>query len=278
MRTKKDRGRGSRTDGCEPLLKWPGGKRTLLASLLPLIPRGFERYFEPFLGGGALFFRIQPARAFLSDSNEELVSCYQQLRDNPAKVMAYLSQFKNSKSQYYKIRSSVSRSAAKRAARVIYLTTLSFNGIYRENLQGEFNVPYGHKRHLEPLQPERIREISRALEGTKLECLDFEVSVERAGEGDLVYLDPPYTVAHGNNGFLRYNARVFSWYDQARLARTAHNLRRRGCLVIMTNACHPSIRKLYQGFLQLVVVRPSRVAASATYRRPVKELIITNVL
>lgn len=264
--------------GCEPLLKWPGGKRALLAKLLPLIPEKFGRYFEPFFGGGALFFKIQPPRAFLSDSNEDLINCYRQLRDNPNGVMAYLSRMGNSKSEYYRIRSLFVRSKVKSAARFIYLTTLSFNGIYRVNFRGQFNVPYGHKTHVDPLQPQRIVEISKALQSARLEIMDFEACLRRANEGDLVYLDPPYTVAHGDNGFLRYNAKIFSWNDQARLARTAQALRDRGCLVIMTNAYHHSIRRLYKGFSKLVVERSSRVAATSHHRRPVKELIITNVV
>lgn len=269
---------GTERGGCEPFLKWPGGKRGILPFVLPLIPRRVARYFEPFFGGGALFFRIKPAKASLSDSNEELINCYRQLRDNPSGVLAWLSRMRNSESEYYRTRSQSVRSKTKRAARLIYLTTLSFNGIYRVNRRGEFNVPYGYRSHLNPYQPDRIAEISDALQGTRLDCRDFDVSLKRAKYGDLVYLDPPYTVAHGNNGFLRYNAKIFSWADQARLATTAHELRGRGCFVIMSNAYHDSIRSLYKGFSQLVIERSSCVAASPDNRRPVKELIITNIL
>src|SRR5207249_193126 len=141
---------------------------------------------------------------------------------------------------------------------------------------GHFNVPYGHRGHLSPLQPDRIMAISVILRRATLECLDFEESLRRARKDDLVYLDPPYTVAHDNNGFRRYNATVFSWHDQARLATATRLLHARGCHVIMTNASHPTIRDLYQGFTHLTIPRPSTIAASSTHRRVVTELIITN--
>jgi DNA adenine methylase len=263
--------------GCEPLLKWPGGKRALLPYLLPLIPQNYKRYIEPFFGGGALYFQLQPQRAYLSDTNQELINCYRQLRDNPDEVIASLSRMRNSESQYYRIRSLSLHSPIRRAARLIYLTSLSFNGIYRENRLGEFNVPYGYRTYLNPMQPQRIAAISAALRRSRLECLDFEESLKRARQGDLVYLDPPYTVAHGNNGFLRYNSKIFSWEDQVRLARAARALRDLGCSVIMTNACHPSILGLYKGFSQSFIVRSSCVAATPGDRKSVKEVIVTNV-
>src|SRR5438093_915951 len=159
--------------GCEPLLKWPGGKRALLPHLLPLIPSSFNRYIEPFFGGGALFFTIRPSSALLSDSNEDLINCYREIRDNPKELLSYLRRMKNSKEDYYRIRSISPRSETGKAARFLYLATLSFNGIYRVNRHGVFNVPYGHKTHLIVYQPERTMQISCALAKCDLECLDF---------------------------------------------------------------------------------------------------------
>lgn len=261
----------------EPLLKWPGGKREIVPQLLSVLPNSFSRYFEPFVGGGALFFALLPRRAILSDSNEELINCYRQVRDDPDGVISRLARMKNSKEEYYRIRTTRPRSPVARAARLIYLTKLSFNGIYRVNRQGQFNVPYGRKTHLRICQPERIREISAVLSGCAINHLDFETAVASAAKGDLVYLDPPYTVAHGRNGFRRYNARIFSWFDQSRLAATAANLARSGCHVIVSNANHQSITQLYKGFCRFTVRRQSRIAASTAHRRPVHELIITNL-
>src|SRR5690242_14865172 len=133
-----------------PLLKWPGGKRSLVKRILPLIPPRFNRYFEPFFGGGALFFALQPAKARLSDNNADLMHAYLQVRDRPEAVIRELRKLRNSREDYYRIRASRPAVDAARAARFIYLITLAFNGIYRVNLHGEFNVPYGYKRHLDP--------------------------------------------------------------------------------------------------------------------------------
>jgi len=267
-----------KVDGCEPLLKWPGGKRALLPQLLPLIPTSFHRYIEPFFGGGALFFAVQPSSALLSDSNEDLINCYRQIRDNPRRLLSYLSRMKNSEEEYYRIRSMSPRSETGKAARFLYLATLSFNGIYRVNRHGVFNVPYGHKTHLSVYQPERTMQISRALAKCDLECLDFEEALERACPYDLIYLDPPYTVAHGQNGFRKYNAKIFSWEDQDRLARMVHLLNKKHCYIIMSNARHSSISKLYKSFTRLTVKRPSVIAASSEYRCRVTESVITNIV
>lgn len=271
------RTRASSVISCPPLLKWPGGKRALLKELLALSPRFDGRYFEPFLGGGALFFALQPEKALLSDTNRELIECYEHVRDDPRDVLRRLRAMPNTKSEYLRVRASKPTSPAGRAARFIYLTTLSFNGIYRVNLAGQFNVPYGWKKHLDVAQEDRLEAVSKALKGRRLLAADFAVAVESAKDGDFVYLDPPYTVAHENNGFLKYNAKVFSWTDQKRLAAVALDLAKRGCSVIVTNACHQSIRSLYAGMTQIVVSRPSRIAASAEHRGSVNELIITNI-
>ncbi len=264
------------TQPLRPLLKWPGGKRFLPSRLLPLLPSSFNSYYEPFLGSAALFFALRPARAYLSDTNEDLVNFYKVVRDRPSELIKYLSRLKNSRDDYYRLRESRPRSHAGRAARLMYLTNLSFNGIYRVNRAGEFNVPYGNRPHLPVLDSERLLAGSRVLGVSDINCLDFATALDQAKAQDLVYLDPPYTVAHGNNGFLRYNDRIFSWDDQGRLAHIAHELKQRSCFVLMTNADHPSIRKLYKGFSHLAVTRSSCMAASADRRGKVTELVITN--
>lgn len=256
-----------------PLLKWPGGKRRLMPFLLPLVPKLFNSYYEPFMGSGALFFALGPERAFLSDKNAELMSTYNVVRDHPEAVIDRLSELKNTEDNYYAIRDSIPRSKVGRAARLIYLSMLSFNGIHRVNLRGRFNVPYGQKRHVTPCQPDRIREAGSLLRKAKLSCQDFEPAVARAGYGDVVYFDPPYTTAHTNNGFVKYNAKIFTWNDQKRLAEIAHELRGRGCSVFVSNADHSSIRTLYRDFDVLKVKRYSVIAASSDYRRRITECI-----
>jgi DNA adenine methylase len=167
----------------------------------------------------------------------------------------------------------VPKSDAARAARLIYLVTLAFNGIYRVNLKGEFNVPYGYKTHLNPCDEERIRKASKLLSRAVVLDQDFEEAVTRAKEDDLVYLDPPYTVAHGNNGFIKYNAKIFSWEDQIRLARAAKGLVAKGCTVIVSNADHSSIRRLYDGFTKILLERNSVIAASSDFRSRITESV-----
>jgi DNA adenine methylase len=256
-----------------PLLKWPGGKRNLLQLILPLVPSQFNRYFEPFLGGGALFFGLQPEKAHLSDKNAELIHAYQQVRNNPKAVIRELRKLPNSERNYYRIRSSIPTSNAARAARMIYLITLAFNGIYRVNLEGTFNVPYGYKEHLDPCDEERILRTSKLFKKCVLCDQDFEEALKQTDEGDLVYLDPPYTVAHGNNGFVKYNAKIFSWEDQIRLARIAKELAAKGCHVIVSNADHVSIRKLYDGFHTATLERNSVIAASSNFRSRITECV-----
>ena len=256
-----------------PLLKWPGGKRKLVESILPVMPESFGSYFEPFFGGGALFFAIKPKRSLLSDKNVELMRAYSQVRDEPEAVIKALRGMRNSESDYYRIRSSRPKGEVACAARLIYLTTLAFNGIYRVNLNGEFNVPYGQKKHLVPCDEVRIREASRLLAGATLAHDDFESALGKATKGDLVYLDPPYTVAHQNNGFIKYNAKIFSWDDQVRLADVARDLSGRGCTVVVSNADHLSIRRLYKGFSMASIERNSVIAASSSFRSRITECL-----
>lgn len=259
-----------------PLLKWPGGKRALVDDLLAILPLSFKQYYEPFLGGGALFFALSPSRSVLADSNLELINCYQQVRDRPETVITHLAGLKNTESEYYAVRSSLPSDEAARAARLIYLMTLSFNGIHRVNVRGEFNVPYGYKTHLVVCDPVRIYATSAALSSSRLLCGDFETSLSGAEKGDLVYLDPPYTVAHGDNGFVKYNSKIFSWGDQLRLAKVASELDQRGCHVVISNADHPSIESLYGNFKVQRISRASVIAASAGHRGTITECIYYN--
>ena len=258
-------------EGCAPLLKWAGGKRRLIGEILSVAPTDFGRYFEPFLGGGALFFSLVPRSATLSDSNPDLINAYIQIRDNLDAVVKSLRRLPNSEADYYRIRAACPRSAAGKAARLIYLCALSFNGIYRQNLNGQFNVPYGHKRHLDPCNHPRLQATSDILQRRKLIVSDFEPAVSCARRGDFIYFDPPYTVAHENNGFIKYNAKIFSWSDQQRLAVLAWRLKRSGCKVVVSNADHPSIHALYNGFRVRSIERHSVMAADNGFRRPVRE-------
>ena len=192
-----------------PLLKWPGGKRSLLKHILPLLPRTFNRYYEPFAGGAALFFALQPEAAVLSDNNHDLINCYTQVRDHPDKVIAHLKKLKNTEGDYYKIRGEMPTNDSAKAARFIYLLSLSFNGIHRSNLKGEFSVPYSYNSTSQFCDPVKIRAASAALSSAELRREDFEASVASAKKGDVIYLDPPFTVAHGKTVSLNTTPKYF---------------------------------------------------------------------
>jgi DNA adenine methylase len=261
------------SNGTQPLLRWPGGKRKLLKHILPLIPTQFGNYLEPFAGGAALFFKLAPLNGLLSDTNRELINCYHVVRDSPDILISLLSELRNSEDDYYQVRAWTPAGLVEQAARTIYLSNLSFNGIHRVNLRGQFNVPYNHLVKKLPFDENLIWRTAAVLRSAHIACLDFEVAVSSAECGDLVYFDPPYTVLHGSNGFIKYNERIFSWADQERLARVAVELADAGCHVIVSNADHLSVRRLYPTFSVQTIERISRMAANGAFRRPVTECI-----
>lgn len=263
----------------EPFLKWAGGKRNLISYLAPYLrSENLEsRYFEPFLGGGAAFFFLQPHLGFLSDANEELIETYIAVRDEVDLVIQHLSGMPHSKEDYYRIRESRPSSAAARAARFVYLNKTCFNGLYRVNLKGEFNVPFGrHGSNLEVCNQRQLRAASNALASASLTAGDFERVLTETNPGDVVYFDPPYTTAHTNNGFIEYNAKVFSWDDQHRLASVADSLVDNNVTVVISNADHPSIVDCYTRSGKLTPERLERwstIASKAPKRVRTTELV-----
>jgi DNA adenine methylase len=219
---------------------------------------------------------LKPEKARLSDKNVDLINFYNQIRDNVEDVISSISKLQNNEVEYYRIRQRVELDPVKSAARFLYLSSLSFNGIYRLNLNGEFNVPYGHKKNKIPYDPSQMRLISKVLARAKIECLDFDNAVTSARPGDTIYFDPPYTVAHGNNGFVKYNDKIFSWKDQERLAATANSLSKIGCKVIVSNADHPSIYDLYSNFRMIRIERVSLIAANSKFRKAITEFLFFN--
>jgi DNA adenine methylase len=260
-----------------PILKWAGGKRSIANQILPLFGPVNGIYYEPFFGGGAMFFALRPEKANLSDVNHELISCYQAIKDDPVGVADRLSALRNDKETYYRVRKSCPTSTLGKASRLIYLTTLSFNGIYRQNLNGEFNVPYGYKLSKRLPGREELRRASAALSQAHLCAKDFETATDSAASGDTIYFDPPYTVVHNNNGFVKYNASIFSWKDQERLAKHASSLADRGCNVFVSNADHCALRELYKDFNCHTIKRYSVIAASSQNRREITECLFYRV-
>lgn len=226
-----------------------------------------------------MFFSLCPSgRVNLSDLNADLIETYQQVRDNVDDVIAHLEGHVNSEAYYYALRAQTSTSAAERAARFIYLNITSFNGIYRVNLRGEYNVPYGHRDVKTLWTPDGLRKASEALQGARLRVEDFYQTRRRVREGDLVFLDPPYTVSHNNNGFIKYNQRLFSLADQLRLKRLLAYILASGAFYVMTNAAHETIAKIFEGDAgYLRMSRASVVGGRAARRGSADEYLFTNV-
>ena len=260
-----------------PFIKWPGGKRFAADTIAKLVPSRIGRYYEPFMGGAALFFALGGPPATLSDTNQDLADAFQCVRDDPETLIALIHRLRNTESDYYELRRRDPTTIVERAARLLYLVNLSFNGIYRVNLRNEFNVPYGHRSHRPVADTDLLRRASRMLANAEIWVSDFEDAVHDAREGDVVYFDPPYTLAHNNNGFIRYNSRLFSWPDQERLSRLSRRLARGGVHVIVSNADHREVRDLYRGFACLRVSRSSTIAGNPIHRQPTAELIFHNL-
>lgn len=262
--------------GVKPFLKWPGGKSWLAKELVGFInPRPIKHYYEPFLGGGAVFFALCPYRATLSDINAELIKTYIQVRDNPEEVLASLKLMKVTKEDYYRIRKEKLEHPAEIAAQFLYLNRTAFSGIYRLNQKGQFNVPFGGGERTPKIlwQNCLLKNASEALKGVKLIVSDFEKIIDGTTSGDAVYCDPTYTVTHENNGFIRYNERNFSWNDQKRLAKTAIRACERGSLVIVSNACCINLCELYMPFQPRRLTRKSLICPNSKSRREISEYL-----
>lgn len=260
-----------------PFLRWPGGKRwaaNIIASVVRATLRG--TYYEPFLGGAAVFFCLRPRASILSDINQELVATYQTVRDRTSDVLEALATLTVSERTFYMIRESEPADTVARAARFLYLNRTAFSGIYRVNRSGRFNVPYGGGQRTPDvlLHTSRLQDAATALQHSQLYCGDFEPIIRSANRGDVVYCDPTYTVTHDNNGFIRYNEENFCWADQERLARSARAAVQRGARVIISNAHHNEIRKLYGGVNMYTLLRNSTLCADASKRRRVREYLI----
>jgi DNA adenine methylase len=261
-----------------PFLKWVGGKTSLLPELLRHVPARVRRYHEPFVGGGALFFAVAPRRAVLSDSNGELVHCYQQVRDDVYRVLDALTRHVYEKAHYQNIRAldPVRLTPAARAARFIFLNKTCFNGLWRVNRAGRFNVPIGRYKNPRFHDPSLLIGASAALRMVEILQAPFEESLAKAAPGDFVYLDPPYDPISATSSFSSYTAGGFTWEDQKRLARCCIALNRRGVRFLLSNSATERVRELYRGFEQRTVRAPRFINSNAGARGKVDELLVFN--
>ncbi|TMA75411.1 MAG: DNA adenine methylase [Deltaproteobacteria bacterium] len=261
-----------------PFLKWVGGKTSLLPELLRHVPPRIRRYHEPFVGGGALFFAVVPRRAVLSDNNAELVHCYRQVRDDVHAVLAALARHVYERQHYQGVRAldPLHLSSAERAARFIYLNKTCFNGLWRVNRAGRFNVPIGRYTNPRFYDPGALLAASSVLARTDLLHAPFEDAILKAAPGDFVYLDPPYDPVSATSSFASYTADGFTWDDQKRLARACIALNRRGVRFLLSNSATDRVRELYRGFEQRLVRAPRFINSKAECRGRVDELLVFN--
>ncbi|MGC6517958.1 MAG: DNA adenine methylase [Candidatus Puniceispirillaceae bacterium] len=269
----------------KPFLKWVGGKRQLIPQITPFIPPHFNRYFEPFMGGAALFFHLQPEKAFLSDVNEELVNCYCQVRDAPLEVIKHLQGHIYEKDYYYHLRNldrdklAYSRlSASMRAARLLYLNRTGFNGMYRVNSKGEFNVPFGRYKNPDFVNEAGILEASAILQEVTITNHSFSYIAEQAQKGDFVYFDPPYVPLSQTAHFTQYAKDDFTLSQQQELAQTCRRLHEKQVHFVASNSYHHIVKELYHGFECEAVSARRSINSNASGRAPVKELLIWNKL
>lgn len=271
----------------KPIVKWVGGKRQLLPLLKELMPKEFNRYFEPFFGGGALFFSIQPSNAVINDFNPQLINMYNQIKNNPMKVMDILNEWQskynslNSKEEkdayYYQKRNEYNThlisdtSDEVTAALLIFLNKSGFNGLYRINQGGLYNVPSGHKKRLNLFEENNILAVSQSLQNAEiLPHGDFQKACQTAKEGDFVFFDSPYY-----DTFDSYQANGFSAHDHKRLCELFKSLSEKGVFCMLTNNDCDYIRNLYQGF-NIRETNVKRLINRDAKHRTGKEIIITN--
>lgn len=264
--------------GSAPFLRWAGSKRRLIPNLRNFWKNHHKRYLEPFAGSACLFFSLNPPRAILGDLNADLISTYLEIKYRLDGVLRELSMLHRSRRQYYRLRAvnpgHLNRSA--RAARFIYLNRCCFNGIYRTNLKGEFNVPYGGQRSGNLPSAELLRECSRRLKRARLLACDFEMALQCAEKGDLVYMDPPFAV-RARRVFNEYDPRTFGTRDIVRLRRWMEKLASRGISFVVSYAESDEANILRRGFDCRTVSVRRNIAGFAAHRSDSRELLISNV-
>jgi DNA adenine methylase len=255
-----------------PFIKWVGGKRNLLPQILPHLPQTFGHYHEPFLGGGALFWTLKTPNATLSDSNLDLILAYRAVRDNPQSLIAVLSEMPNTREFFVEVRDNVPSDPLQRAARFIYLNKTAFNGLWRVNKSGKFNVPFGNYKNPSLYDEANLLACSAALQGVGIRHQDFCFIDPKPG--DLVYLDPPYVPLKPTSSFTSYTSQGFGVQMQEFLAKKFSDWVEAGAYCVASNSDTSLVRSLYKGHDIHTVVAKRAVSASVAGRGSVTELLV----
>jgi len=265
-----------------PIVKWAGGKRQLIADLKNNLPKKFNRYFEPFIGGGALFFNIQPENAYISDINPELINLYQVIKNDVYELIDDLKQHKNDEEYFYEIRN-IDRngkykkwSDVQKASRFIYMNRTCFNGLYRVNSKGEFNVPYGKYSNPRILDEINLLNCSQLFQNTEIRHSDFSEILNHVQKGDFVYFDPPYAPLNETSSFTSYTKDGFGEDMQVKLKKLCDELDNMGVYFMLSNSDTKGINKLYKDY-EIKKVLASRAINSVTSKRgKITEVLVRN--
>lgn len=257
---------------------WPGGKKWFVKYQRHRLPTHYNRYIDPFLGGGSVFFYMEPQTAILSDVNDELIFTYQAIQQDWENLDRKLREHarKHNNNYYYEVRGMHPKEITSIAARMIYLNRTCFNGIYRVNRKGEFNVPRGSKDTV-ITGLEEFKKRSILLQHADIKCCDFEITINESMEGDFLFCDPPYAIQEEQR-FVGYTKNLFDWNDQIRLANALERARQRNVQILLTNVNHPSVRALYdnrEGFTLDVASRYSSISGKTDGRKQYSELIVS---
>ncbi|MFB2892754.1 DNA adenine methylase [Aerosakkonemataceae cyanobacterium BLCC-F50] len=261
-----------------PFLKWAGGKSQLIEQYIPYFPQKFNTYYEPFLGGGAVFFHLLPQGAVLSDINPELINVYCCVRDDVESLIELLArhQEKHDKDYYYWMRSQNYQTSLEKAARLIYLNKTCFNGLYRENSQGKFNVPMGKYKNPQICQPDLLRSVSEALRSSKIQVSGFTEVLHWAKKDDFVYFDPPYYPISTTSNFTAYSRFAFTEVEQVKLKDVFVELTSKGVKVMLSNSNCEFIRELYRDFPTQEILATRAINSKGNKRGKIKEVLVMN--
>ena len=265
-----------------PIVKWVGGKRQLMFELLKNLPENYNRYFEPFIGGGALFFELQPDNAYISDMNEELINLYQVVRDNVDELITDLQKHDISKEYFMEIRN-IDRteeyenwSTVQKASRFIYLNRTCFNGMYRVNSKGEFNVPFGHYKNPRILDENNLINCSNLLQKTEIKHADFSKILKKVKKGDFVYFDPPYVPLSETSSFTSYTKDGFDIHMQFKLKDVCNELDSMGVKFLLSNSDTKLVNELYENYNIKKVFASRQINANADGRGKITEVLVRN--